>query len=222
MIRFLPLVFLLFGCFNSNLPEPYRQLKEVLPFDQQGWYSNRKPLKKILQEENIKVVIEVGCWLGKSTRHIARTIPKDGKVYAVDHWLGSAEHQPGQNAWQENLPHLYEQFLSNVIHKKLTHKIIPVRMSSIEAEKHLSNVVPDLIYIDAGHETEAVYQDLTVWFPHVQGHGVLCGDDWTWPTVRKAVETFAQEKHLSIESKGSFWRLREPSAPVELKEKTHI
>ncbi len=81
-------------------------------------------------------------------------------------------------------------------------------MSSLDAEKHLSNVIPDLIYIDASHETEAVYQDLTLWFPHVEGRGILCGDDWNWPSVRKAVEQFATEHHLTIESSDNFWRLR--------------
>jgi predicted O-methyltransferase YrrM len=206
MLRFYSLFLLLclFGCSNSELPEPYCQLDEVLPFDPQGWYGNRKPMEKLIDKHDVKVVIEVGSWLGASTRHIATCLPKDGKVYAVDHWLGSAEHQH-----RETLSKLYEQFLSNVIHKKLTNKIIPIRMASVEAEKFLSDVKPDLIYIDASHETEAVYQDLTVWFPHVKGHGILCGDDWAWPSVQKAVIRFAEENHLAVEGKGAFWLLAE-------------
>lgn len=194
---------------GQNLPEPYNQLKELLPFDAQGWYSNEKEMKHLLKKHPVKVVFEVGSWLGLSTRHIARHIPKDGKVYAIDHWLGSNEHQPGQEFWREKLPQIYEQFLSNVIHKKLTHKIIPVRMASVDAEKYLSNIVPDLIYIDANHETEAVYQDLSIWYPHVKGHGILCGDDWTWDSVKIAVKKFAAENHLTIESHFNFWRLIE-------------
>lgn len=211
MIRlsFLFALLCLVSCSNSDLPEPYSQLDEVLPFDPQGWYGNKRPMKRLIAENEVKVVVEVGSWLGASTRHIAQCLPKNGKVYAVDHWLGSAEHQPGQPFWREDLPKLYEQFLSNVIHKKLTHKIIPVRMASVDAEKALSDLKPDLIYIDAGHETEAVYQDLTIWFPHVQGHGILCGDDWSWPSVRKAVEQFAEEKQLTIEAESPFWLLSE-------------
>ena len=212
MIRFASLFFLLClsGCLKEQLPEPYNQLKTVLPYNEHGWYSNAKPMEKLIKDHDVKVVIEVGSWLGRSTRHIAKKLPKQGKVYAVDHWLGSVEHQPGGEHWHECLPQLYEQFLSNVIHKKLTHKIIPVRMASVDAEKYLSQVAVDLIYIDAGHETETVYQDLTIWFPHVQGHGILCGDDWGWGTVRKAVEKFAEEKHLTIDIDENFWRLKEP------------
>lgn len=210
MFRCLSFVLLcLVSCSQAPLPQPYSQLKEVLPYDNHGWYANSKQLKKLIKDYRPKVVIEVGCWLGKSTRHIAKHLPRGGKVYAVDHWLGSIEHQPGQFAHCRELPILYDQFLSNVIHAQLTDKIIPVRMASVEAEKALSHLTPDLIYIDASHETEAVYQDLTVWYPHVKGHGILCGDDWGWESVRQAVETFAAENDLRVESSKNFWRLME-------------
>lgn len=202
-ILFILFLFLL-GCSNTELPAPYSEVADVLPFDDQGWYDNRRAMKKVLREKNIKTVVEVGCWLGKSTRHIAQMIPNDGKVYAVDHWLGSSEHQ--QNS---KLPQLYQQFLSNIIHAKLTHKVIPIRMASVDAEKFLKDLRPDLIYIDASHEMEAVYQDLVIWYPHVKGTGILCGDDFAWPGVREAVEKFAAENHMHIESKGSFWLLAE-------------
>lgn len=208
LMKYFIFLIILVSCSTAPLPEPYSQLKEVLPYDGHGWYMNKEPMKKLLAENNIKTVIEVGSWLGKSTRHIAKHLPKKGKVYAVDHWLGSAEHQPNGSADCKDLSTLYDQFLSNVIHAKLTDKIIPIRMASIDAEKHLSHVIPDLIYIDASHETEAVYQDLTVWYPHIKGHGILCGDDWTYPEVREAVYRFAAEQTLNIESEGNFWRLK--------------
>lgn len=145
----------------------------------------------MIKSNGIKIVIEVGSWLGASTRHIASLLPSGGLVYAVDHWLGSAEHQQGQIFWNPALPHLYEIFLSNVIHAGLTEKIIPIRMESLEAAKQLNYVRPDLIYIDAGHETDAVLADLNAWYPYVQGHGILSGDDWGWSTVRNAVVAFA-------------------------------
>lgn len=199
--------FCFFSCSQQPLPKPYNELKQILPYDDHGWYANKKPIKQLIGDHNIKVVIEVGSWLGKSTRHIAQLLPRNGKVYAVDHWQGSLEHQPGRSPHCKDLSLLYDQFLSNVIHAKLTHKIIPVRMSSVEAEKYLSNVVPDLIYIDASHEFEPVYQDLTIWFPHVKGHGILCGDDWQFPAVQQAVEKFAKENNLAIKIKSPFWRL---------------
>jgi hypothetical protein len=191
---------------SDPLPAPYDSVKPLRPFVDHGWYSNAKQLHALIDQHHVKIIVEVGAWLGKSTMDLARYLPQDGLVYAIDHWLGSIEHQPGHEHWHAFLPYLYEQFLSNVIHRGLTHKIIPLRMPSLEAAQIL-DVQPDLIYIDASHETEAVYQDLCAWYPFVKDKGVLCGDDWGWPSVRKAVELFAKQNGLRIICSGNFWEL---------------
>lgn len=113
---------------------------------------------KIFYKIQPKVVIELGSWLGASTRHIAQLLPEDGIVYAVDHWLGSIEHHTP--SFSHYLPTLYEQFLSNVIHSGLEHKIFPVRMSTLEAVELFRNegIQPDLIYVDASHDEDSVYK----------------------------------------------------------------
>jgi hypothetical protein len=207
---------LLFCAFSSiafseqALPEPYSSI-EVLPFDGQGWFHNAAELESLIDTRQVKTVIEVGSWLGLSTRFTASLLPKGGKLYAVDHWLGSAEHQPGEWAYYPALPYLYQQFLSNVIHSDLTEKIVPVRMASLDAANYLRTlenpIMPDLIYLDASHETESVYADLNAWYPYVEQHGIMCGDDWIWSSVQIAVRTFAHEKGLRIEASGNFWYL---------------
>src|ERR1700733_14361157 len=94
---------LLMANTQTNLPEPYNSV-EVLPYDPHGWSVKQKPIACLLNSGCIKTVVEVGSWLGKSTIHIASLLPEDGKVYAIDHWLGSAEHQPGQWAYHDALP----------------------------------------------------------------------------------------------------------------------
>jgi predicted O-methyltransferase YrrM len=193
----------------EKLPAPYDSLTTVHPFVDFGWYQNGGYLRELIMEYRVRTIIEVGVFLGQSTMDLAKHLPEGGVVYAVDHFLGSPEHQPGHGAWHPCVPYLYEQFLSNVIHENLTHKIIPVRQESLEAAKSLKGIQPDLIFIDASHETEAVYQDLCAWFPLVQGRGILCGDDWLWESVRIAVERFAQDRDLIVAPKGGFWRLME-------------
>lgn len=191
------------------LPSPYDTV-ELLPFDGQSLYSNAVAMEALIKERNVKTVIEVGSWLGASTRHIAQTLPFDGKVYAVDHWLGGDDQHP-LNHLNVKLPTLYAQFLSNVIHAGLTDKIIPVKMDSIAASKVL-NVSPDLVYVDASHGEQDVYDDIVAWYPFVKGHGVICGDDWGWGhdrPIQKAVGRFALENNLSIHQNGWFWYLSE-------------
>ena|ERR1700722_17517051 len=205
---FFALSILLSGHSQAELPAPYDTV-ELMTFNPQGWYRNGPSMEWVIRRSNTKTVIEVGSWLGLSTRHIARTLPEDGIVYAVDHWLGS----PNENNSSFDMENLYRQFLSNVIHENLTHKIIPVRMPSMEAARTLK-VVPDLVYIDATHEFITVMLDLILWFPFVKGHGILCGDDYNWGSdypgpVKRAVDKFAQENNLIVHDDGWFWYLEE-------------
>lgn len=190
----------------AELPPPYNSLDYVRPFVKHGWYQNKRQLHKLIHEHQVKLVIEVGSWLGLSTIDIARTIPREGKVYAVDHWQGSTSHQRHGVDKYPWLPYLYEQFLSNIIHASLTDKVVPIRMDSISAAKVIK-IHPDLIYIDASHDTVSVYKDLCAWYPYVQEKGILCGDDWSFGTVKIAVHRFAKEHKLKIETDANFWRL---------------
>ncbi len=194
----------------ASLPVPYDTV-DVLPYNPQGWYRNGPSMEWLIRRTNVKTVIEVGSWLGLSTRHIAKTIPEDGVVYAVDHWLGS----PNEDNSSFDIPNLYRQFLSNVIHENLTDKIIPIRMSSADAARTL-NIKPDLVYLDATHDFNNVMFDLILWYPFVKGHGVLCGDDYFWNheyplggPVKRAVDAFARENNLIVRDDGWMWYLEE-------------
>jgi len=190
----------------AELPAPYDTV-DILPFNPQGWYENGPSMEWLLKKTQAKIIIEVGSWLGLSTRHIAKTIPNDGVVYAVDHWQGS----PNEDNSPFDIGNLYRQFLSNVVHENLTDKIIPVCMTSEEAAANLQ-IVPDLIYVDATHEYNEVYQDIKRWFPFVKGHGVLCGDDYNWgyeTSVKRAVDRFAAENNLLVHDDGWFWYYEE-------------
>ena len=94
---------------KDDLPYPYNEVQPVLPFNNHGWYNNRSYIEKLVEEVNPTIVVEVGSWIGLSTRHIASILKQpNAKLYAVDHWLGSAEHQIGQFAYMPFLDKLYE------------------------------------------------------------------------------------------------------------------
>ena len=206
MMKFFFASALFLSTIQSGYANPYSGV-ELLPFNDHGWYGNGPNIARLFQKHPIRVVVEIGSWMGSSTRHLASMVPEGGMVYAVDHWLGSSEHIGGQE--RPYLHTLYQQFLSNVIHAKLTDKITPVRMDSVSAARALHHVVPDLIYLDGSHEYEAVYADLTAWFPFVKGHGVLCGDDWWWGTTREAIVQFAKERNLRTIVEANFWYFEE-------------
>ncbi|MEI8365436.1 MAG: class I SAM-dependent methyltransferase [Parachlamydiaceae bacterium] len=192
---------------DTTLEEPYAST-ELIPEYPFGYYLNAPQIHQLFRQHDIHVVVEVGSWIGGgSTRHMGNLLKeKGGLLYAVDTWLGSSTQQPGQEHYQPILSQVYQQFLSNMIHWDLTHCVIPVRMDSLLASQTLQ-VQPDLIYIDGEHTTDAVYADLCAWYPFVEHHGILCGDDWTWASVKVAVKQFAREKGKQIIASGNFWCL---------------
>lgn len=187
-------------CFGE-IPEPYASIVQ-LPFDGHGWFMNADPLKVIIDQKQPQIAIEIGSWLGLSTRFIASNMPENGKLYAVDTWLGS----PTESVHQQDprLPYLYQLFLSNIIHEDLCHKIIPVRMNSLEASKAL-NVKADLIYLDGAHDTKSVTEDIVYWNGHLNKDGIMCGDDWGWTSVQTAVIHCANVLNKKVCSSGNFW-----------------
>lgn len=197
------------GC-NNDLPEPYKSI-QVLPVDNYGWFSqaNKLKIEEFFKEYKPQTIVEIGSWMGVSTMFMASIAPENSVVYAVDHWLGSLEHRT-EEYYKPKLPILYQQFLSNVIHANLTHKIIPMRMSSREAAATL-NIEPDFIYIDGSHEEEDVYNDIMAWYPKLKRGGILCGDDYTWVkqstgSVKRAIERAAKKLHIqTITAIHVFW-----------------
>ena len=205
-------IFCLFGglLFNINLtgasPEPYASLT-LLPYKEHGWFCppNQLALEKIINSRRPMVVVEVGCWLGLSTCFMAERMPRGAKLYAVDHWDGSVEHHDAE--FVGFLPTLYQQFLSNVVHRGLTDVIVPVRMSSKDAFVNLS-VKADLVYIDASHDAESVYNDIIMWVQKLAPGGELYGDDYSWRTVREGLYRAANELGVQVEVfGGQAWKL---------------
>jgi predicted O-methyltransferase YrrM len=191
----------------ARLPEPYRSVTP-LAFDPQGWLDDgtREKLRELLVARGARVVVELGSWLGLSTRFLAEQLPANGKVYAVDTWLGSEEINC-QPAMARRLPDLYQRFLSNVLHAGLTDRIVPVRMTTVEAAAAL-DVLPDLVFVDASHREADVYADIMAWYPRLMAGGILCGDDWAnYPSVRSGVERAAGELQRRVEHQGNCWWL---------------
>lgn len=175
---------------------------EILPYNDFGFFSSyKKPiLKNLVDRYKVRVIVELGSFLGKSTRYFGAIVPSDGKIYAIDHWLGSKNHQtPERRDVYPLLPTLYEQFLSNIIHANLCNKIIPIRSYTVEATH----------FIDASHEYEDVFHDLHAWYPKVKSKGIISGDDWFWEkqSVKNAVIKFANEIKAEVYRDKNIWCL---------------
>lgn len=187
----------------SQLPYPYNTLPALVPYDRSGCYANSEYIAKLFASNNIVNAIEIGSDRGLSTRHIARLLPENGKLYAVDVWDFTNE---GYYNDQRYIP-----FLSNVVRAGLTHKIFPIKglsQESVEMFK-LFRLNFDFMYVDGDHQTAGVLRDLELYYPLLSSHGVMCGDDWLVKTTRAGIIQFAQKYNLTIYGACNFWFLRD-------------
>lgn len=76
----------------------------------------------------------------------------------------------------------------------------------------------DFVYIDGNHEYEYVKKDLSNYYPMVKAGGILAGHDYTgsWPGVAKAVDEFAQENDLQVNTDlWGDWYINKPVGIIE-------
>jgi len=154
------------------------------PWTEHGWCKgdNVRYFGQFLSDR-AECVIELGSWLGLSARHILRLAP-NAKLICIDHWKGSIEHHDiRRHNTLHLLPNLYERFIKRMWEYR--ERVIPMRQATAKALPELAGLgfKPDLIYIDASHDSESVAIDVRIsrrLFPEAQ----IMGDDWGNEQVR--------------------------------------
>jgi Methyltransferase domain len=191
-------------------PAAKPQVKEAAEFP--GWFgAGTDTILARMLPQHARVVVELGAWLGMSTRHIAKLAP-EATVISVDHWEGSPEHRAGAQ-FQGMLPTLYDSFLAECWDYR--NRIIPLRLSTVDGLRTIAKygIEPDLIFIDAEHSYEAVTTELELaseLFPQAR----LVGDDFDWRGVQDAVQNFARRRGMNVDRDGARgWALSRAAAP---------
>jgi len=150
-----------------------------------GWFhgENQVVLKTLLTPET-KLVVELGAFLGLSTKYLAEWAP-NATIITIDHWKGSAEHQ-NPKAYGDILGVMFEKFCVHLWDYR--DRIIPMRTTTIEGLLELRAVLPvapAVVYIDAGHETGPVYADAMLSMANWPDAHIV-GDDGCWTSVMEA------------------------------------
>ena len=183
--------------------------------------------KELIDHLKPKVVVEVGSWKGRTATHMASLLKQqnlDAVVICVDTWLGGLEHFTrfknhlawGLNKYKKHgYPNLYYQFLSNVMQAEMEDYIVPLPTTSNIGAKwlKLNNIKPDLVFIDASHEEDDVYQDLNNYWDLLAEGGFMFGDDWhpQWHGVISAIKRFAKERNLPARINNDIWLFEKKS-----------
>ena len=191
------------------------------PDDASGWGSDSLAFGELIEELRPTRILEVGTWKGGSALNLASHLQRlglDAEIVCVDTWLGALEmwtdlddpSRHGALGLRHGYPTLYYRFLANVCRAGHQDRITPLPLPSFTAAQWfaVNGVQAEMIYVDASHEEEDVYQDLVSYWNLVRPGGVLFGDDWDWDGVRLAVQRFAGEQGIAIRHRHDKWELR--------------
>lgn len=144
-----------------------------------GWmsYSELEWLHDIAQGKDL--VIEIGCYLGKSTTVLLAA----KSLICVDHWKGSHEHQTAINAGLNLLGEFTKVFAEpiktgHLIMEKGDLRDANFRLALIEKYAWKASMV----FVDASHVAAHVRQDIELAEKLVAKNGILCGHDYNNPS----------------------------------------
>ncbi len=168
------------------------------------WYGDggaaRDIFKRVIDDLNPSIIIEVGSFVGESAIFMARHLKSKGMdsvILCVDTWYAGFDHWKGARE-KINMHYgradLFYKFMGNVIANGCQDVIVPLAMDSIGAAKVIKwlGIVPSLVYCDASHEEGDVLRDMeSYWDILPIGGGLLC-DDWSnhFPGVLKDGQRF--------------------------------
>jgi hypothetical protein len=152
----------------------------------------------IINENNYKVVAEVGIGYGMHARQVLKNTNVD-RLYLVD------PHCVYPNdAFSDDV--INNGGFDNLV-KEIKKELLPFenrytwfRKPSVEVTNdEISDNCLDAIFIDGDHSFASVYADLKKWWPKVKSGGQLLGDDYNWQSVELAVKIFAKQNNLSFD-----------------------
>jgi len=156
----------------------------------QGWMHDCELqflYNEILKLQKESVIVEIGCWRGKSSHAIASAI-KDSKInhkfYCVDTFKGTSTSESQYD--QAKTEDILEIFKKNMIQYNVN---IIVGDSAKSAEKFEVSSI-DFLFLDANHDYDFVYNDVISWFSKVKTGGIICGHDYRdgYKGVKKCVD----------------------------------
>ena len=158
-------------------------------------------LPDLINEHELKTVVEVGVRSGTLTMRVIGNCPSVERYYCVDPWkvyCESYDRPPtAAERRQEWWDGLYKRLCD--ISKK-NPKVLPVRLSSVEAAKVMTEKI-DIVYIDAVHDLINIVNDIYSWLPWIKKGGIISGHDYSksyWQMCEGISNIFEDDLNLLI------------------------
>ena len=178
----------------GNLNTPENPSWEQVP----GWFAHTEVFKKYIEEvPSESTVVEVGCFMGRSTCYIGELIKKSNKnvkFYAIDTFEGSQTEQCHidiSSQLSANNSSFFQEYKKHLDYCKVDQYVQTIRDTSLNSCNKFDDGSIDIVYIDASHQYSDVLDDIAAWYPKLKQNGIICGDDYHhFPGVSKAVHKY--------------------------------
>lgn len=151
-------------------------------------------------------ILEIGCYLGRSTASIASACLGTGRrVFCIDTFAGNdSDFRNGVNSisWEgEDFFPVWDRHLQEA---GVRHLVTPLRGTSQALASAWVEPV-DFLFIDASHQFDDLLHDVRCYGPRVKPGGILALHDVTpgWPDVYRVWHEFTAPTLVDLRSKGS-------------------
>ncbi len=141
-------------------------------------------------------ILELGVRDGKVPMHLCRRV--EGVRYVgIDAWT---DYESELARGDHDMAYARERMQTNRDEAMGCQRMWPAQVTMIEGLTH--NVVGsikslfDIVWIDADHSYDSVSRDIDLYHNKVKPGGIVCGHDYDWPEVHRAVH----ERFDNVES----------------------
>jgi predicted O-methyltransferase YrrM len=180
-----------------------------------GWFkeSEKEWYRGHVSKIHDGIIVEVGVFGGASLLSIVDIcIENNNKLYGIDPWDLLTYYNDQELKGEELLGYRkimkrHKDNLISIIEKEDYQNIELIQGFSQDYISSFEDNSIDMLYLDANHSYDEVLKDLHGWLPKVKEGGILGGDDYAWRAVKKAVDQFAEDKKLTLNSYENTWEM---------------
>ena len=155
-----------------------------------GWMNDEELATLARWSSQSTGVVEIGCAWGRSTLALLQAAAPGSTVYCIDHWLGSPS-EIGAFGPNTGFDTARATFMANIVESGLYPNAQVIEGDSQDPATVSRVPQVDMVFIDGSHSYEYVARDLELWAP--KARYILCGHDWTWPGVVRAVNEYTAQ-----------------------------
>ena len=152
----------------------------------------RQKIKELIVENDFKVAVEVGVRHGYFSEFLLRNTNLD-ILYCVDPWILNSENRSPESSYET----------AKKILTPFEERVSILKMTGNEALSLFENGFFDFVYLDALHDEESVFRDITGWWPKTKIGGIISGHDYINKEgygVIQAVNKFAKNNNLELKN----------------------